>query len=218
MRRVFFAFASAAILASVILGVATRRSFHSVPTDVAALSDYRVEMASSKWHDESREYTEAELDNAEFVARIVFTGERIHTYQSMLSTVTVLEVYTGDQSYTGKTMPMFEVNHFNAEYHLYRNFSYANLMLPDREYLAFCKIIENPYDKENPVRLRPARDLGLSVFRLEENSDVIFDAEKAKNRELTYGDTLSSEFICFSQEQLDGVLRLKQKYLDKYGV
>lgn len=214
MRRVFFAFTSAAILASVILGIATRRSFHSVPTDVAALSDYRVEMISS----ESPEDIKARLDNAEFVARVVFTGERIHSYQSMLSTVTVLEVYTGDQSYTGKTMPMFEVNHFNAEYHLYRNFSYANLMLPDREYLAFCKIIENPYDKETPVRLGPANDLGLSVFRLEENSDVIFDAEKAKNRELTYGDTLSSEFICFSQEQLDGVLRLKQKYLDKYGV
>ena len=214
MRRVFFAFASAAVLASVILGVATRRSFHSVPTDVAALSDYRVEMTSS----ESPEDIKARLDNAEFVAKVVLTGERIHSYQSMLSTVTVLEVYTGDQSYTGKTMPMFEVNHFNAEYHLYRNFSYANLMLPDREYLAFCKIIENPYDKETPVRLAPANDLGLSVFRLEENSDVIFDAEKAKNRELTYGDTLSNEFICFSQEQLDAVLRLKQKYLDKYGV
>lgn len=214
MRRVFFAFASAAVLASVILGAATRRSFHSVPTDVAALSDYRVEMISS----ESPEDIKARLDNAEFVARVVFTGERIHSYQSMLSTVTVLEVYTGDPSYTGKTMPMFEVNHFNAEYHLYRNFSYANLMLPDREYLAFCKVIENPYDKETPVRLAPANDLGLSVFRLEENSDVIFDAEKAKNRELTYGDTLSSEFICFSREQLDGVLRLKQKYLDKYGV
>lgn len=214
MRRVFFAFASAAILASVILGVATRRSFHSVPTDVASLSDYRVEMVSS----ESLEDINARLDNAEFVARIVFTGERIHSYQSMLSTVTVLEVYKGDQSYTGKTMPMFEVNHFNAEYHYYRNFSYANLILPDREYLAFCKIIENPYDKENPVRLGPANDLGLSVFRLDENSDVIFDVEKARNRELTYGDTLSSEFICFSQEQLDAVLRLKQKYLDKYGV
>lgn len=167
---------------------------------------------------ESPEDIKARLDNAEFVAKVVLTGERIHSYQSMLSTVTVLEVYTGDQSYTGKTMPMFEVNHFNAEYHLYRNFSYANLMLPDREYLAFCKIIENPYDKETPVRLAPANDLGLSVFRLEENSDVIFDAEKAKNRELTYGDTLSNEFICFSQEQLDAVLRLKQKYLDKYGV
>lgn len=214
MRRVFFAFASAAIVVSVILGIATRRSFRSAPTDVASLSDYRVEMVSS----ESLEDINARLDNAEFVARIVFTGERIHSYQSMLSTVTVLEVYKGDQSYTGKTMPMFEVNHFNAEYHYYRNFSYANLMLPDREYLAFCKIIENPYDKENPVRLGPANDLGLSVFRLEENSDVIFDVEKARNRELTYGDTLSSEFICFSQEQLDAVLRLKQKYLDKYGV
>ena len=214
MRRVFFAFASAAIVVSVILGIATRRSFRSAPTDVASLSDYRVEMVSS----ESLEDINARLDNAEFVARIVFTGERIHSYQSMLSTVTVLEVYKGDQSYTGKTMPMFEVNHFNAEYHYYRNFSYANLILPDREYLAFCKIIENPYDKENPVRLGPANDLGLSVFRLEENSDVIFDVEKARNRELTYGDTLSSEFICFSQEQLDAVLRLKQKYLDKYGV
>ncbi len=214
MRRVFFAFASAAIVVSVILGIATRRSFRSAPTDVASLSDYRVEMVSS----ESLEDINARLDNAEFVARIVFTGERIHSYQSMLSTVTVLEVYKGDQSYTGKTMPMFEVNHFNAEYHYYRNFSYANLILPDREYLAFCKIIENPYDKENPVRLGPANDLGLSVFRLEENSDVIFDVEKARNRELTYGDTLSSEFICFSQKQLDAVLRLKQKYLDKYGV
>lgn len=214
MRRVFFAFASAAIVVSVILGIATRRSFRSAPTDVASLSDYRVEMVSS----ESLEDINARLDNAEFVARIVFTGERIHSYQSMLSTVTVLEVYKGDQSYTGKTMPMFEVNHFNAEYHYYRNFSYANLILPDREYLAFCKIIENPYDKENPVRLGPANDLGLSVFRLDENSDVIFDVEKARNRELTYGDTLSSEFICFSQEQLDAVLRLKQKYLDKYGV
>lgn len=98
MRRVFFAFASAAIVVSVILGIATRRSFRSAPTDVASLSDYRVEMVSS----ESLEDINARLDNAEFVARIVFTGERIHSYQSMLSTVTVLEVYKGDQSYTGK--------------------------------------------------------------------------------------------------------------------
>lgn len=222
MRKWCLAGMALLLAASVLAAAFTRASYTDFWKDGAGLEHYPVETAWEALGTDTLHACEERMEQAEFIARVRFTGERKLLHQCMLSTVTVEQVYRGDPALTGAAAELYEINWFDIYQNsqkVYRNLSPANLMTEEAPYLVFANRKMRDGTETGRARFRPCGRLGdISLFKLEENRDVPADADKVKNKALTYGDIRQNEFVFSSREALDAALQWKREILSRYGL
>ena len=129
------------LAAAVTAAAVTRAGYVDFWNNGADAEDYIVELTGSQTGGETLKAYDDNMQKAELVARVQFTGERELKHQCMLSAVSVTEVYRGDPALAGAVIDLYEVNWFAVSDDLgrvYRNFSPANLMTEGDDYLIFA--------------------------------------------------------------------------------
>lgn len=156
------------------------------------------------------------LSEAELVAKVRFTGERTECYNSMLSTVEVLEVYVGDEAYAGKTVRMYEQFRF-ADVRQTIQSAYCFLpMQQGREYFVFLK--HKDYIDEYQQKL-PYEEFRLycgqfgGCFAAENEPLPFVEAET-----LTWQEASAYDFIYRSAEEFDCCMEQKNAVLAYFGI
>jgi len=218
MKKICIIICSVLFTFSIVTGITTKLSFSNILVENPDFNEYYLESASPILTNEELLDYSKELDKADFVAKVRFTGERELSYNSMLSTVFVLEVFVGDTELTGKNVQIYESNFFNLQYKLYRDFSIVNLMNAGDEYLVFGVSTTNIYSEDPNIKFAPANQFEISLFRLKENNDVLLDEKVTFNGATKYGSMAQNEFICYTEEQLNLILDFKYKYLKMYNL
>lgn len=210
------------LAAAVTAAAVTRAGYVDFWNDGADAEDYIVELTGSQTGGETLKAYDDNMQKAELVARVRFTGERELKHQCMLSAVSVTEVYRGDPALAGAVIDLYEVNWFAVSDDLgrvYRNFSPANLMTEGDDYLIFANRKGEDGEKSRHIRFVPCNGMdGISLFRLTANHDLLMDRERIEAGTLRYGDVLRNEFLFSDRGTLAEVLQWKREVLSRFGL
>lgn len=204
------------ILVGIGVGVATRHSYVHTSATEAQRSAYALRIMKLPSVDSVEDTIQTYLSEADLVAKVRFTGEREEKYNSQLSTVEVLEVYDGDQAYTGKIIGMYESFRFSDGVGTVDFISCFLPMQPQREYYVFLKkkAYIDVYQQKLPYeefRLYCGQFGGCFAAQNEPLPPV-----EAENP--TWQEVAAYDFIYRSEAEFDCCMEQKNAILEYFGI
>lgn len=204
------------ILVGIGLGIATRNSYVHTSATAEERSAYTVRPLQVPSADTVEDTIQTYLSEAELVAKVRFTGEREDKYNAELSTVEVLEVYFGDETYTGKTIRMYEKFRFSDGCETIDFITCFLPMQPQKEYYVFLKkkAYIDTYQQKLPYeefRLYCGQFGGC--FAAENDPLPIVETET-----LTWKEAAAYDFIYHSTEEFDNCMEQKNAVLSYFGI
>lgn len=203
-------------LIAAVFGIAVRKSYKPVTASPEERSAYTLNLMAVPETDTIDDTLHTYLSETNLIAKVRFTGERTECYNSMRSTVDVLEVYVGDKAYTGKTIRMYEQFRFVD---VVKSVQSAYCFLPmqqGREYYVFLqhKDYIDEYQKQLPYeefRLYCGQFGGC--FAAENEPLPFVEAENP-----TWQDVAAYDFIYRSAEEFDCCMEQKNAVLAYFGI
>lgn len=204
------------ILVGIGLGIATRRSYvHTSATAEERLA-YTLRTSELPSADSVEDTIRTYLSEAELVAKVRFTGEREDKYNAELSTVEVLEVYFGDETYTGQTIRIYEQFRFSDRYGTVDLITCFLPMQPQKEYYVFLKkkAYIDVYQQKLPYEeFRIYCGMFGGCFATENEPLPVVEAET-----LTWQEAAAYDFIYHNTEEFDSCMEQKNAVLSYFGI
>lgn len=212
MNKVLWTAFAVLVAGALVTGIVTRQSYaepnHGIPYD-----DYAVYPQNPYLPEKDLIFTE--IQNADFIAKVTFTGERTHAYYSEKSVVKVEEVYLGDVSFENTNIAVYEYGFFGDVYPPVFNMqSNSPLMREGKSYYVFLKAKEysRAYQETLPYHEFSPYPWEFAVLSTEDIPRKPLDPEK----QLYYRDIADCEFVVFSDEEYERCMEIKRELIEMY--
>jgi hypothetical protein len=194
-------------IAGIIIGLKTKASYSDYlhETDM----DHYKSAMSFEYDSYINEY-EQEFINAPCIVKVEYTGNRIFTFESVLSEVIILEVYRGNIK--DDKIWIYEFVYF-MQNHYFMLYSRNNIMCEGYQYIAFLQEPDYPKGYVPPKNAYMPANLNFPLLRTVDAPNVIVDGSK---KEFTYSEIKQSEFPYASQKDIDEMNNFKHRIFDQF--
>ena len=211
MKKVFWLAVIALVFIGFAVGFVTQRSFKV--ESYQNIDGYSV-YPRPLYFDE--EELADEIDKVDFIAEVIFTGERFTAYYGCKSIVEVECVFRGDTSLVGKCIAVFEPNYFENNPDDYRLISNFNLMQTNQSYYVFLlkrKYMDAYQNSLQYYEFMPYPK-NFSIMSKTTTSHVPLDSNKI----YYFKDISEYEFVFTSEDEFEKVKTFKESLIDKYCI
>lgn len=195
---------------SLLVGIITKHSFSNDYLDVNKTNSAQVlHYIDNNIVDDAVE----DLLSADIIVEAEMIGEQRSLYQATQCTLKITQVYKGD-ILEGEHIDFFELGFFykeNEDIKLF-NITPFNFIQPGKIYIVFAnkKDFYPEYENMLEVPQYVAANDSISWFL----KDITYPPILSSDKEITYGEIMKYEFLCFSKKQRENINAFKMTVME----